>query len=388
MQQVAMSWLVYRLTGSPFLLGVVIFCNQFPTFLFSSFAGVLADRWDRRRILLLTQTLSLLQALLLALLTMRGVVAVWHIIALGVFLGLVNSVDIPARQSFLIDMIDNKKDLGNAIALNSSLVNLARLIGPSLAGILIALVGEGVCFLINALSFLAVIGSLVAMRIAVMNEEGPSGDLWSGWKEGLRYAFGFSPIGAILILLGLLSMSGTPYMVLMPIFATRTFHGGPHTLGFLMAASGMGALIGAIYLASRKNILGLWRIIAGSALFFGLSIMGFSFSRVLWLSLFLNFTGGFAMMVGMAASNTILQTIVDDDKRGRVMSLFATAFIGTAPIGSLIAGALAERIGAPLTVLLGGSLCLLGGIGFLTRLASIRRAVRPVYLKMGIVPGS
>ena len=386
MQRIAMSWLVYRLTNSVFLLGIVGFFGFFPTFLTAPVAGVLADRWDRRRILVATQCLSMLQALILALLVLSGTVRVWHIIVLSVFLGFVNGLDVPARQSFVPDMIEKREDLGNAIALNSAMFHGARLLGPSVAGVVIAAVGEGMCFLLNAISYVGVIAALLAMRIAHESSSGTKNKVLQGLKEGFNYAFGFAPIKALLLLGGLVSFVGMPYMVLAPYFAKDLLHGGPHTLGFLMAASGAGSLAGAFYLASRKTLLGLGRIIVIASSVFGTGLMGFSLSHVLWLSLLFMLLAGFGMMVQMASINTILQTIADDDKRGRVMSFYTMAFMGMVPFGSLFAGSLASRIGAPGTLLIGGVCCILGSLLFRRKLPVLQQMVRPIYIKRGILP--
>jgi MFS family permease len=386
MQRVALGWLVYRLTNSPFLLGLVGFAGQIPAFLLAPLAGVLADRWNRQRILILTQAISMIQALTLSLLVLTGTVAIWHIILLSVFLGIINAFDMPTRQSFLVEMVEEKEDLANAIALNSSMVNSARLLGPSIAGILVAAVGEGICFLINGISYLTVIGALVAMKIVPKNLKPQRSRVWYGLKEGFTYASAFAPIRAVLLLLALMSLMGMPYVVLMPVFAKDILHGGPHALGFLMGASGLGALIGAFYLASRKTVLGLGRLIAVAASIFGLGIIAFSFSRLLWLSLPLMLVTGVGQMVQMASSNTILQTIVDDDKRGRIMSFYTMAFMGGTPLGSLFAGTLASSIGAPHTLLIGGTTCLMGSVFFAHKLPALRKIVRPIYVKMGIIP--
>lgn len=385
MQSVAMSWLVFRLTNSPFLLGVVGFSSQIPAFLLAPVAGVLVDRWDRRRLLVFTQTLAMLQAFALAYLALTGAIQVWQIIGLSVVLGFVNAFDMPGRQSFVVDMVENREDLGNAIALNSSMFNSARLLGPSIAGVLIALVGEGLCFLLNGVSYLAVIAALLAMRIAPRQREAQAAPIVQGLKEGFRYAFGFAPIRAILLLLALVSLMGMPYTVLMPIFATDILHGGPDTLGFLMGASGVGAVVGAIYLASRRSVLGLGRVIPIAASIFGFGLIIFSLSGLLWLSLLLMLVVGFGMIVQMASSNTLLQTIVEEDKRGRVMSFYVMAFMGAAPFGSLIAGAMASVIGAPNTILLGGVFCVAGAAIFARRLPSFRQLIRPIYVDMGII---
>ena len=386
MQRIAMSWLVYRLTNSVFLLGIVGFFGLLPTFLIAPVAGVFADRWNRRRILVVTQCLSMLQASILALLVLAGTVRVWHIIVLSVFLGFVNAFDVPARQSFVPDMIEKREDLGNAIALNSAMFHGARLLGPSIAGIIIAAVGEGMCFLLNAISYLGVIAALLAMRVAHGDARGKDTNVLQGLKEGFGYALGFAPIRALLLLGGLVSLVGMPYTILAPFFAKDILHGGPHTLGYLMAASGAGSLVGAVYLASRKSLLGLGRIIALTSSVFGIGLMGFSLSHVMWLSLLFMLLTGFGMMVQMASSNTILQTIVDDDKRGRVMSFYTMAFMGMAPFGSLLAGSLASKIGAPNTLLIGGVCCILGSLLFRRKLPVLQKMTRPIYVKRGILP--
>jgi MFS family permease len=364
MQRTAVGWLVYRLTSSPFLLGLVEFAGYIPTLFLSPLAGVLADRWDRRRILLFTQVLAMIQALLLAFLVLGEQVEVWHILCLSLFLGVVSAFDIPARQSLVVSLIERREDLGNAIALNSFMFNGARLVGPSAAGFMIALLGEGLCFLINGLSFLAVIASLMAMRLARHESTSANGQLFQGFREGLVYAYRFPPMRLILMLVALGSLMGIPFWVLLPVFAKDILHGGPQTLGFLMAAAGAGALCGAVYLASRRSVLGLARVIALAAGIFGTGLMAFSFARALWLSLLLLVITGFGMIALMASSNTFLQTIVDDDKRGRVMSFFTMALMGMAPFGSLLAGILASKIGAPHTLLIGGLSCLLGAVLF------------------------
>jgi MFS family permease len=387
MQYIAMSWLVYRMTNSALMLGVVGFSSQIPSFILAPFTGVLADRHNRHKILVVTQTLAMLQAFILALLTLTGHIAVWHIIVLGIFLGCINSLDIPARHSFILEMVEEKENLGNAIALNSMMFNMARLIGPSIAGVLIAITGEGMCFLINAISYIAVIASLLAMKMPARDNKKRETDynIFKDLREGFNYAFGFVPIKAILFLLGIISLMGMSYAVLMPVFAKDILHGGPHTLGFLMGAVGIGSLAGTIYLASKKNIITLGRMLPVAAGIFGLSIMIFSFSHNLVFSLALLFFSGFGIMVQMAASNTILQTIVDDDKRGRIMSFYTMAFMGMAPFGSLFSGMLASRIGVSNTLIISGSCCILAAVIFAFNLPSLRKTVRPIYVKMGIV---
>jgi len=386
MTTTATSWLVYRLTGSALLLGVVGFAGQFPAFLFGPFAGIVVDRQNRHRLLVTTQALSMGQSCALAALTLSGRITIAWIVGLQIFQGIVNAFDMPGRQAFLIEMIEHKEDLGNAIALNSSMVNVARLAGPSIAGFIIAASSEGWCFLIDAVSYSAVIVALLMMRVARRPKPASRRRVVEEFKEGFAYAFGFMPIRAVITLLAIVSLMGVPYSVLMPIFAGEILGGGPHTLGFLMTAAGCGALTGAVWLAARKSVLGLGRMIPVAAALFGGGLVAFSFSRSLWLSMPLLVVTGFGFIVQMASSNTILQTIVDDEKRGRVMSFYMMAFLGTAPFGSLMAGALSARIGAPHTLLAGGICCLAGALWFRSTLPAIREAIRPIYIRMGILP--
>jgi MFS family permease len=386
MTQIATSWLVYRLTGSALLLGIVGFASRIPAFLLGPFAGVWVDRWNRHRTLVVTQILSMLQSFALAGLALAGIITIREVIWLGLAQGLINAFDMPARQAFVIQMVEDRADLGNAIALNSSMVNAARLLGPSIAGVVIAAVGEGYCFLIDGFSYLAVIASLLAMRISAAQQTRAQKAILHELKEGWSYVAHFLPIRSILLLLALVSLVGMQYTVLMPIFAAQVLQGGPHTLGFLMAASGVGALVGAMFLASRKNVLGLGRMVPLAAAGFGLGLIALGLSRFLWLSLMLMLLVGGAMMTQMAASNTILQTIVQDDKRGRVMSFYSMAFLGMAPFGSLLAGALANRLGAPRTVMISGTLCIAGAGWFASQLCTIREFVHPIYRKLGIIP--
>jgi MFS family permease len=377
MQRVAMNWLVYRLTGSALLLGVVNFTGQAPTLLFTPFAGVIADRYDRHRLLIATQVMAMVQAALIAGLVLTNVIAVWHLILLSLFLGIVNAFDTPVRQSMIVEMIENREDLGNAIALNSSMMNGARLVGPSVAGILIATVGEGMCFLLNAVSYVAVIAALMAMSMAPKYIRAQRPHIWQAWREGVTYAFGSPAIRSVLLLLAVVSFMGMPYATLLPIFAQEVLHGGAQTLGFLMAAAGIGALAGAMFLASRESVLGLETVLVVAATIFGAGLIAFSLSRVFLMSCVLMVVSGFGMMVHMAAANTLVQTFVDDDKRGRVMSLHTIAVRGMVPLGSLIAGALASQIGAPTTLTLGGICCILGAFIFASRRAAFKAPATP-----------
>ena len=384
--QTATNWLVYRLTGSALLLGVVGFAGQFPAFLLSPFAGIFVDRWNRHRLLVATQTISMLQSFALAALTLSGHITVRWIIALSIVQGCVNAFDMPGRQAFLLQMIESRQDLGNAIALNSSMVNVARLIGPSVAGVLIAWAGEGWCFLIDGFSYIAVIISLLRMVIAkqAAATRGLTGAL-AQFKEGFGYAFGFPPIRSIILLLALVSLVGVPYAVLMPVFAAEIFHGDAHTLGFLMTASGCGALAGALWLAARKSVVGLGRVIPIASALFGAGLITFALMHNFYLALPCLTIAGFGFMVQMASSNTVIQTIVDDAKRGRVMSFYTMAFLGTVPLGSLIAGWLSSRIGAPHTLVVGGICCIIGGALFARALPVLRTHVRPIYVKLGLL---
>ena len=386
MTQIAMTWLVYSLTKSPLMLGVVAFAGQIPAFLMGPFAGVWVDRWPRHRLLVITQICAMLQSFALAYLALSGHIQVWHIIVLIAVQGLINAFDMPARQSFVVEMIEDKADLSNAIALNSSMFNMARLIGPSIGGILVATVGEGWCFLIDAISYVAVIAALLAMRVKPPEQTRQHKNPVQEWKEGWAYVTGSLPIRSIIILMAWVSLVGMPYGVLMPIIAAETLHGGPNTMGFLMAASGSGALTGALFLAARKSIRGLGKRIPFQVAAFGIGLLVFSQSTVLWLSMLVLFGMGFALMQQNASSNTILQTIVDDDKRGRVMSFYIMAFMGMAPFGSLWAGAMAARIGAPSTLLISGAGCLCAAIWIAARYKSIREILLPIYIQMGIAP--
>jgi MFS family permease len=384
--RVATSWLVYRLSGSALLLGVVGFCGQIPALVLTPVAGVLVDRWNRHRLLVVTQVLSMLQSFALAVLALTGVIAVWHVAALSVVQGLINAFDVPGRQAFVVEMIEDRADLPNAIALNASMFNAARLLGPSVAGGLIAWVGEGGCFLIDGFSYLAVIASLVAMRITWREREKRKGRILEELKEGYTYAFHFPPIRMMLALLAVVSLMGMPYTVLMPVMASNVLKGGPSTLGFLMAASGLGALAGAGYLASRRSMRGFGKVIVLTTSLFGAGLVVFGLSRSVALSLVTMMATGYGVMVTTAACNTLLQTLVEERMRGRVMSFYAMAFMGTAPFGSLLAGTLAERIGAPATIALGGGVCLVAAAWFSMKLPALRERVGPTYQRLGILP--
>lgn len=384
--RVALGWWVFRLTGSELILGTVSFAGQLPTFLLAPLGGVVVDRYNRHRLLVVTQVLAMLQSVLLTLLALSGRASVAYILALAVFQGLINAFDTPARQSFIVELVEARDDLPIAIALNSSMVNAARLVGPSFAGLLIAAFGEAGCFAIDSLSYLAVIASLLAMRVPRREPVTSSRRMFGDLGAGLSYAAQSRPISAILLLVALVSLTGAPYTMLMPVLAAQTLGGGAYTLGFLMAAAGAGAVMGALWLASRPSVLGLGRVMVATSLSFGAGLMLLGLSRTLWLALPLLLITGAGMMVTLASSNTLLQTIVDEDKRGRVMSLYTMAFFGMVPFGSLLAGWLANHVGAPVTIFCGGLLTAMGGLAFWRALPALRRSIRPIYVRLGILP--
>ena len=370
MQSVAQSWLVYRLTGSVVLLGLIGFASQIPVFLIAPVGGAVADRYNRQKILVVTQTSAMLTAFVLAILTLTGNIQVWHLFVLASCFGLANAFDIPTRQAFVSDMV-GKEDLLNAIALNSSMFNGARIVGPAIAGILVAVVGEGWCFFGNAVSYIAVIAGILLMKITPVIRA-RKGTTFSNIAEGFSFVAKTAPIRGLLLLLGLVSLMGMPYAVLMPIFADKILHGSSDTLGYLMGASGSGALIAALILASRKQVFGLGRWVAFASGGLGISLILFSFSAHLWLSLLLLIPVGFSMMTQMSSSNTLIQAMVPDELRGRVMSVYSMMFMGMAPLGALLAGTLAGIMGAPYTVALGGAVCILGSLIFSSRLPKLQ----------------
>lgn len=388
-QGVALSWVVYRLTNSPFLLGLVGFAGQLPIFLLTPLAGVFVDRSDRLKMLFLTQSLSMVQAAVLTLLTYSHHLNIWWVVALNAFGGMIFAADVPARQAFVVDMVGHGPDLPNAVALNSFTFNGSRILGPAFAGLLLLAWTPGFCFLLNTLSYIAVIAALAVMRIEPVEKKRPaSSKPLHELKEGVCYAWNSLPIRSILLLLVLSSLAGVSSTVLMPIFAGQIFHGGAHTLGYLMALPGCGALVGGLYLASRKSVLGAGIRIALGPIIFGVSIVTFALSPWEPLAFVALAVTGFGIILQMALSNTLLQTLVEDDKRGRIMSLFAVSFMGMAPFGSILMGTVAEHLGAPLTVALGGLCCIAGGVAFALRLPRLRKAIRPIYEKQGILPAA
>lgn len=387
MQRTATVWLVYRLTQSPEVLGNVDFAGQIAGVVLIPFAGVLLDRWNRYRVILWTQALSMLQALALAALVFSGTVAVWHIVVLNTILGVINSFDMPARQAFISQIVEDKEDLANAIALNSAMFNGARIVGPSVAGLAIAVFGEGLCYLFNGLSYIAILGALLAMKLTAKTQAAAaaSEDILGGLKEGFVYTYKVLPIRMVLLLLALVSLVGFPVLPLMPLFAGQILGGGPETLGWLMAAFGLGALVGTIFLASRQSVVGIEKGIAVTSIIFAVGLIAFSLSTTLWLSLGIAFVMGFGIIAQMASTNTIVQTLVEEDKRGRVMSLYVLSFGGITPIGSLLAGHVAGIIGTPLTFLAGGLLVLVGAVAFAWALPAWQTAAHTIYVKKGLI---
>jgi MFS family permease len=385
MQTVAQSWLVYRLTGSSLLLGSVGFASQFPVFLMAPIGGMVADRVNRHRVVVATQTAAMILALILAALTLTHRVTVPQIFVLAALLGVVNAFDIPGRQSFLVDMV-GREDLMNAIALNSSMFNGARVIGPAIAGILVAKIGEGWCFFANGISYIAVIAGLLMMKIhcpSRSKSDSPLDDI----IEGFHWASHTAPIRALLLLLGLVSLVGMPYTVLMPLFADRILHGGAKGLGILMGFTGIGALLGALTLALRSGVRGLGRLVALTCAGFGVSLIAFSFSRYFWLSAVLLIPVGFCLMLQMACSNTLIQSMVPDALRGRVMAVYSMMFMGMAPFGALLGGALADRLGAPITVSTGAVASIVGAIVFARQLPAFRGEARQLIIAQAVAGG-
>lgn len=375
MDTVAEAWLVYRLSHSPLLLGVAAFASQIPVFLLAPWGGVLADRYDRRKILLWTQALSGIQAMILAILTLTHVVTIWHVIILAAGLGIVNAIDMPTRQAFVVDMV-SRDDLMNAIALNSSMFNGARVVGPAVAGVVVAAIGEGWCFFANAVSYVAVITGLVMMRMERRQRHSQMPSAMSQIKEGFGFVASERPVYALLALLGVVSLFGMSYSVLMPVFADQILKAGPRGLGLLMGSAGVGALAGAVSLALKREVKGLGRWIMLGATGFGAALIVFGQSRWLWVSCVVLLGAGYAMMVQMSSSNTLIQSMVPDRLRGRVMAIYSATFMGMAPLGALLSGMLAQRVGAPLAVALGGAACIVAGASFGLVLPKLRAHAR------------
>ncbi len=386
MTRLATSWLVYRLTHSALLLGIVSFSGQIVSFALGPIAGVWVERLDRRKLLVWTQAAAAVQSLALAALALAHVITLWEIIALTALQGMINAFDMPGRQSFLIQMVDDRNDLSNAIAINSSMVNGARLVGPAIAGMVISVVGEGWCFLIDGVSYFAVIASLLVMRIKPLTIQRHTASMLEQVREGWDYVRTFRPIRTILLLFALVSLMGHSYGVLLPLFAAQVLHGGPATMGWLMGASGVGALISALSLAIRKTVVGLTRMVQIAAAMLGGALILFGLSQTIWISLVLMVFVGFGLMQCASASNTIIQSLVSDDKRARAMSYYTMAFFGAAPFGSLLTGSLAHRIGAPHTVMITGAFCIVGAVWFGLELPKVNAVMRPIYESMGLLP--
>jgi MFS family permease len=382
MQNIAVGWMVYRMTNSAALLGIVGFASQVPSLIITPFAGVFADRWNKYRVIIICQALAMMQAFVIAVLTLSGRITVWQVAALSMTLGIISAFEIPARHAFLVTMVERKEDLSNAIALNSLSFNAARLIGPPLAGLLITVWTEGVCFMVNAVSYAAVIWALILMRLPPHVRPVHAAQPLQELKTGIAYTFGSAPRRSILLFVGLMSLIAMSQSVLMPVFARDILKGGAHTLGFLAGAIGMGALVGAAYLATWKNPVRMLSIIPFAACLFGTALILFSFSRHLWLSVPLLFFAGIGLMAHMVVSNTVLQTITEDNKRGRVMSFYTMAFMGMATFGTLLGGTIASHIGAPFTVLGGGILCICAGIVFNHQIPGLKKRVQHTYSQL------
>ncbi|MGA2718862.1 MAG: MFS transporter [Candidatus Acidiferrales bacterium] len=378
MTRIATSWLVYRLTHSALLLGFVGFAGQIISFVLGPFAGVWVERMNRRQLLVWTQAAAAAQSLALAALTLAHSINLWEIIALTALQGLINAFDMPARQSFLVQMVDDRNDLGNAIAINSSMANGARLIGPAIAGVVIGVAGEGWCFLIDGISYFAVIASLLVMHIKPLDIRRNAASMLEQMREGWDYVRTFRPIRTILLLFAVINLMGYPYSVLLPVFASQVLHGGAATLGWLAGASGIGAVVSGFSLAMRKSSEGLTRMLQISAAILGGSLFLFGLSHTMWVSLLLMAFTGFGLMQCASVSNTIVQSLVTEDKRARVMSYYTMAFFGAAPFGSLLAGGLANRIGAPHTVMFTGACCIAGALWFTLELPKIGTVMQRV----------
>lgn len=384
LQQVALAWLVYRLTGSATLLGVLGFAANLPVLLLAPFAGLWSDRFNRHRMMLATQVFEMLQAITLTALAFSGAIEVWHIIALTAFLGMCVAVELPVRHAYLLELVGGKEDLANAVATTSLVANCGRLIGPVVAGVLISRYSEATCFFINALTYIAVLVSFAFIRVTPQQSAQKHPPVWQGLGEGFAYVWRTVPIRLLLLLLAATAITAAPYSTLMPAIVHDLFAGDAQTLGFLVGAAGMGAVAGTLLLSIRRHVRGLLRFILGAALAVGAALVALSFSRWLPLSILLMSAIGFSMLVITVSTNMILQTIVDDDKRGRVMSLYTAAFLGIAPLGALLAGVFADRIGATTTVMIGGLLCIVVAASIARKLPAIRAHIRPIYAKLGL----
>jgi MFS family permease len=386
MTRVAILWLVYRLTGSALLLGTVGFVGQIPALFLAPLAGVVVDRMDRRKVMIVTQILAMLQSLALAVLTLARVINIYEVMALAFLQGCTTAFDSPARQALMVRLVETREELTNAIALNAAMTDSTRLIGPSIAGLLIAATNEGMCFLVDGISFIAVIVSLFRMRIKPVESAPAKAGMMTQLREGWTYVTGSLPLRNILLLFAVVSLMGWPFMTLMPVFAAQVLHGGPHTMGFLTGAVGFGAFLAAMSMVLRRTMRGLEIWLPQSAFLFGIGLIFFGFSHWQWLSILLMVVTGFGMIKGLVSSNTILQTLTDDQMRGRVMSYYTLAMLGMAPFGTLLTGVVANAIGAPRTVMISGVLCIAGGLWFFSQLGKIRADMQPIYQQKGIAP--
>lgn len=384
MTQLATVWVVYQITNSALMLGLVGFISQIPSLILTPFGGLVAERFDRRQLLVTTQVMAMIQSLSLAVLTITGLVNIWLLLGLGFFQGIINALDAPTRQTFVKDMIEHPSELSSAIALNSSMVNGARLIGPAVAGIVIAHIGAGYCFLIDGVSYIAVIAGLLLMKLQPQTRYHSDLKPLQSLKEGFDYAFSSVPIRWILILMSVFSLTTMSYSTLMPVVSTKILHGDAHTLGLLLSAAGVGALIGGAYMSTRSSVVGLGVVVAMAPVLCGVGLICFALSQTLWLSIPALVLVGLGSILQISGSNTILQTIVDDDKRGRVLSLFTMSFLGVAPFGNLIAGSLAAEIGVPNTFICNGIICIFMGAIVIRQLPALRQIVRPIYIKKGV----
>jgi MFS family permease len=386
MQHIAQSWLLYRLTGSATLLGILGFAGSLPIFLLAPLAGLWSDRVNLHRAMFATQVLEMLQAITLAALALSGVIAPWHIIVLSMSLGVLVAIELPLRHAYLLELVGTKEDLANAVAVTSLMANTGRLVGPALAGVAIGWIGEGGCFLINALSFVVVVVTFLMIRVTPSARPASPPSLWQDMREGVAYVWGFLPIRLLLMMLALIGLLATPYVTLMPVLVREVFHGGSEQMGFLVGAAGLGAVTGTLYLASRHNVRGLVRLIIYASLTAGIALVLLGWCGSVWLAAPLIAMIGFGILVTSVSVNMILQTIVDDDKRGRVMSFYTAAFLGMTPFGSLIGGALADALGVSATLGLGGVACVLGAIYLARKRPQLREQIRPIYSRLGILP--
>jgi MFS family permease len=384
-QQIAMSWLVYRMTGSPFLLGLTAFTGQIPILLLAPLGGLWADRFDLRKLLLITQALAMLQALILALLAYAGLLEVWHLIVMAAVLGVIMALDVPLRQTFVPHIVPSKEDMPAAIAFNGFMMNAGRMLGPTIAGLLLVYVSEASCFLINGVSKIAVVVAVMMTNATPIARSKVRRSLSRELVDGARYAWDLVPVRLLLPVLALVSFMATPYQTLLPIFAKQTFGGNAGTLGILMGAAGFGSLLAPVYLASRREVRGLMRVLLIGMLLTGFSLMSFAYSNLLWLSMLLIALTGLGVILAAQAVGTIFQTIVDDNMRGRIMSFFTVAFLGVSPLGSLAAGTLANAIGAEHTLCIGGACCVIGAIALWRQLPRLRANIRPIYVRLGII---